>query len=137
MQTETELILKSRRVVPGGLLEHGFTFRFPHWPEAAQDLCREWKEMRSDRARFPQPARNSLVPFLRPPRQRGGARGARRPLARAARAVLARRWAGVAPARRARARPPPARQQQLPHSFLAATRRHIQRRRPVLLVYRV
>ena len=39
LRTETELILKSRRVVPGRLLEHGFTFEFPHWPEAARDLC--------------------------------------------------------------------------------------------------
>ncbi len=38
--TETELILKSRRVVPGRLLDEGFTFRFPTWPEAAFDLCR-------------------------------------------------------------------------------------------------
>jgi uncharacterized protein (TIGR01777 family) len=36
--TETELILKSRRVVPRRLLEAGFTFRHPHWPEAAKDL---------------------------------------------------------------------------------------------------
>lgn len=42
MRTETELILKSRRVVPARLLEHGFTFRFPDWREAARDLCREW-----------------------------------------------------------------------------------------------
>jgi hypothetical protein len=38
MRTETELVLKSRRVVPGRLLEGGFEFRFPHWPEAARDL---------------------------------------------------------------------------------------------------
>jgi len=38
LRTETELILKSRRVVPGRLLESGFTFAFPHWPEAARDL---------------------------------------------------------------------------------------------------
>jgi uncharacterized protein (TIGR01777 family) len=44
MQTETELILKSRRVVPGVLTEEGFTFRFPRWPEAAEDLCRRWRE---------------------------------------------------------------------------------------------
>jgi len=43
MRTETELILKSRRVVPGRLLEHGFTFRFPLWRDAARDLCRRWK----------------------------------------------------------------------------------------------
>ena len=38
-QSETELILKSRRVVPTRLLESGFTFQFPNWPEAARDLC--------------------------------------------------------------------------------------------------
>ena len=43
MRTETELILKSRRVVPGLLAERGFTFQFPTWPEAAQDLCRRWR----------------------------------------------------------------------------------------------
>ncbi len=43
MRTETELILKSRRVVPRRLLEHGFVFKFPHWPDAARDLCREWR----------------------------------------------------------------------------------------------
>lgn len=45
--TETELILKSRRVVPGRLSESGFTFLFPGWPEAAGDLCRRWREMRA------------------------------------------------------------------------------------------
>ena len=40
MQTEPELILKSRRVVPGRLLEHGFTFSYPHWRGAAHALCR-------------------------------------------------------------------------------------------------
>jgi uncharacterized protein len=39
MQTETELVLKSRRVVPGRLLADGFQFRHPTWPEAARDLC--------------------------------------------------------------------------------------------------
>ena len=39
LRTETELVLKSRRVVPGRLLASGFAFRFPHWREAAQDLC--------------------------------------------------------------------------------------------------
>lgn len=38
MRTETELILKSRRVVPARLLSGGFTFEFARWPEAAQDL---------------------------------------------------------------------------------------------------
>lgn len=43
LRTETELILKSRRVVPGKLLESGFVFEFPTWEEAAQDLCRRWR----------------------------------------------------------------------------------------------
>ena len=41
MRTETELVLKSRRVVPGLLLEHGFEFRHPTWPEAAAQLVEE------------------------------------------------------------------------------------------------
>lgn len=44
MRTETELVLKSRRVVPGRLLQEGFSFEFPSWPEAARDLCRGWRE---------------------------------------------------------------------------------------------
>ena len=39
LRTETELILKSRRVVPRRLLDSGFKFRFPEWNEAARDLC--------------------------------------------------------------------------------------------------
>jgi uncharacterized protein (TIGR01777 family) len=46
LRTETELILKSRRVVPGRLLQSGFAFDFPTWPEAAEDLCRRWRENR-------------------------------------------------------------------------------------------
>ena len=44
MRTESELILKSRRVIPGILQERGFEFRFPSWPEAARDLCRRRRE---------------------------------------------------------------------------------------------
>ncbi len=43
LRTETELILKSRRVVPGRLLQSGFAFEFPTWAEAARDLCRRWR----------------------------------------------------------------------------------------------
>ncbi|MCU1248430.1 MAG: hypothetical protein JWQ49_1459 [Edaphobacter sp.] len=43
MRTESELILKSRQVVPGRLLDAGFHFTFPHWPEAAHDLVSRWK----------------------------------------------------------------------------------------------
>jgi hypothetical protein len=46
VRTETELILKSRRVVPTRLLEEGFRFTFPRWTDAARDLCGEWKRMR-------------------------------------------------------------------------------------------
>jgi len=38
MHSETELVLKSRWVVPTRLLESGFTFTFPTWPVAARDL---------------------------------------------------------------------------------------------------
>lgn len=41
--TETELILKSRRVVPGRLLEDGFPFQYPEWPDAARALCRRYR----------------------------------------------------------------------------------------------
>jgi uncharacterized protein (TIGR01777 family) len=43
MRTETELILKSRRVVPARLLEAGFGFRYADWRDAARDLCRRWR----------------------------------------------------------------------------------------------
>jgi uncharacterized protein (TIGR01777 family) len=46
MRTETELVLKSRRVVPQRLLDHGFSFKFPSWSEAASDLCGKWKTRR-------------------------------------------------------------------------------------------
>jgi NAD dependent epimerase/dehydratase family enzyme len=40
LRSDTELLLKSRRVVPGRLLEAGFGFDHPGWPEAADDLVR-------------------------------------------------------------------------------------------------
>jgi uncharacterized protein (TIGR01777 family) len=46
MRTESELVLKSRRVVPGRLLERGFQFRYPDWPTAAADLCHRWRNRR-------------------------------------------------------------------------------------------
>jgi hypothetical protein len=42
-RTETELILKSRRVVPGRLLQSGFHFEFPDWPSAAKDLVARYR----------------------------------------------------------------------------------------------
>ena len=38
LRTETELLLKSRRVVPGKLLASGFQFRFPKMEEALRNL---------------------------------------------------------------------------------------------------
>jgi NAD dependent epimerase/dehydratase family enzyme len=46
LRTETELLFKSRRVVPGRLLDAGFTFEFPTWPEAAADLVASWRQHR-------------------------------------------------------------------------------------------
>ena len=43
LRTESELVLQSRRVVPGRLLDAGFEFEFPEWPEAAEDLVRQWR----------------------------------------------------------------------------------------------
>jgi uncharacterized protein (TIGR01777 family) len=43
MRTETELILKSRPVVPGRLLQSGFVFNYPSWNAAARDLCQRWE----------------------------------------------------------------------------------------------
>lgn len=38
LRTDTELLLKSRRVTPGRLLDAGFTFDHDEWPRAAADL---------------------------------------------------------------------------------------------------
>ncbi len=61
MRTETELILKSRRVVPGRLLDRGFVFKHPTWRDAAVDLYRQWKRIRQGGSR----AAGSLVRSVR------------------------------------------------------------------------
>ncbi len=43
LRTETELVLKSRRVIPGRLVDAGFQFQFPDWPTAARDLVARWR----------------------------------------------------------------------------------------------
>ena len=43
LRTESELVLKSRRVIPARMLQSGFRFQFPTWPEAAKDLCTRWE----------------------------------------------------------------------------------------------
>ncbi len=42
LRTDTELLLKSRRVVPGRLLEAGFTFTHPEWAGACRELAGRW-----------------------------------------------------------------------------------------------
>ncbi|ALV31066.1 TIGR01777 family oxidoreductase [Streptomyces sp. CdTB01] len=38
LRSDTELLLKSRRVVPGRLTREGFDFQYPQWPRAADEL---------------------------------------------------------------------------------------------------
>lgn len=45
IRTETELLLKSRRVIPGRLMQNGFQFLHPNWPDAARELCEEWRAL--------------------------------------------------------------------------------------------
>ena len=47
MRTETELILKSRRVVPGRLAAAGFRFEYPDWSGAARELVARWRKGRT------------------------------------------------------------------------------------------
>jgi uncharacterized protein (TIGR01777 family) len=47
LRTESELVLKSRQVVPGRLLGAGFHFKYPTWPQAAQDLVVQWRRANS------------------------------------------------------------------------------------------
>ena len=46
MRTETELLLKSRRVIPGKLLESGFKFNYPNWSEAAHAIESTWFDVK-------------------------------------------------------------------------------------------
>jgi NAD dependent epimerase/dehydratase family enzyme len=43
LRTESELVLKSRRVIPGKLMNAGFSFTYPEWPAAAQELVRRFR----------------------------------------------------------------------------------------------
>jgi uncharacterized protein len=49
LRTETELILKSRRVVPTRLLDAGFTFSYPSWSTAAPELCNRWRYAQAEK----------------------------------------------------------------------------------------
>lgn len=47
MRTESELVLKSRWVLPRRLLDAGFAFEFSEWASAAHDLVKEWQKRRA------------------------------------------------------------------------------------------
>ncbi|AZS72312.1 TIGR01777 family protein [Streptomyces lydicus] len=47
LRSDTELLLKSRRVVPGRLRDAGFTFAYEAWPKAADDLVRRVRGARA------------------------------------------------------------------------------------------
>ncbi|GAA5040141.1 DUF1731 domain-containing protein [Streptomyces siamensis] len=53
LRSDTELLLKSRRVVPGRLLDAGFTFDHPEWRPAADDLVRRVRDRRGTGVRRP------------------------------------------------------------------------------------
>ena len=64
-RTETELILKSRRVVPTRLDQSGFSFHYPKWNTASADLYRRWLETRSgDPTRYSPPQPQPSSPAL-------------------------------------------------------------------------
>jgi hypothetical protein len=44
LRTETELVLKSRRVVPRRILDAGFSFAYEDWKTASMDLCERWRK---------------------------------------------------------------------------------------------
>jgi NAD dependent epimerase/dehydratase family enzyme len=45
LRTDTELVLKSRRVIPGRLTAAGFDFELPDWPAAARELVARWNAL--------------------------------------------------------------------------------------------
>jgi len=57
LRTDTELLLKSRRVVPGRLLSAGFAFEFPTWSSAAGELVARRRARLADPERAPAVAR--------------------------------------------------------------------------------
>lgn len=51
IRTDTELLLKSRRVVPARLTAAGFEFRYGTWPDAVRDLVRSARTGNAPRSR--------------------------------------------------------------------------------------
>jgi len=44
LRSDTELLLKSRRVVPGRLTQADFAFQYPQWPQAADELVHRMRK---------------------------------------------------------------------------------------------
>jgi uncharacterized protein (TIGR01777 family) len=61
MRSDTELLLKSRRVVPGRLHAAGFTFTRPDWDGAATDLVRRSRAAARARRRFQLPSASGNI----------------------------------------------------------------------------
>ena len=59
LRTDTELLLKSRRVTPGRLLDAGFRFEHECWPEAAADLVHRARTRREGATTTLRAVRNS------------------------------------------------------------------------------
>ncbi|MFD3523143.1 TIGR01777 family oxidoreductase [Streptomyces sp. NPDC058653] len=59
LRTDTELLLKSRRVTPGRLLDAGFEFEHGRWREAAADLAHRARARRESATKTLRAVRNS------------------------------------------------------------------------------
>ena len=70
MRSDAELLLKSRRVLPGRLVSEGFVFDYPSWPAAAADLARRARA----RARLRRPAHDAAIAAGRLPAPGGSRR---------------------------------------------------------------
>ncbi|MGY6021996.1 TIGR01777 family oxidoreductase [Streptomyces spinosirectus] len=61
MRSDTELLLKSRRVAPGRLSAAGFTFARSEWDQAAADLVRRFREAADARRPSQLPSRTADI----------------------------------------------------------------------------
>ncbi|HTB85086.1 MAG TPA: TIGR01777 family oxidoreductase [Candidatus Sulfotelmatobacter sp.] len=69
LRTESELVIKSRRVVPGKLLASGFEFRYPTFREAAQNLITQTLPISHNNQQLdwnPPPSKKKEQPWLFP-----------------------------------------------------------------------
>jgi uncharacterized protein (TIGR01777 family) len=62
LRTETELVIKSRRVVPARMITAGFEFRYPRFAAAVEDLEKRLATARAVSRRVPPPAEPARLP---------------------------------------------------------------------------